>query len=299
MRDARSPWSWSGNSYRGHMAWKTAAAGKTASNSPSVRMNFHVLLVLMSPRTMLRRFVLCFSVCVQERTFYFSVEKKKKKSFQAKHVWFMLPRTWICLDLGFNKTNCKACRKAARFCAYRTFFFVSVRWKIHFDLSCCVELSISIFVWHPLCSRYSSTWRSCSLRSASFTLPPTHFSWFPTGPSYYLSPAPPPLLPSTSFSHHPLSLSLQSPTSSWTPLLVSCSWLIIPHGNIFSVDVRELLLLLMKILNIAAPAQPHQKKKMWMVGGEKAGNQLFLLSSKYCHVWWRFYKLLRCIFSIC
>lgn len=28
MRDARSPWSWSGNSYRGHMAWKTAAAGK-------------------------------------------------------------------------------------------------------------------------------------------------------------------------------------------------------------------------------------------------------------------------------
>lgn len=122
MRDARSPWSWSGNSYWGHMAWKTAAAGKTASNSPSVRMNFHVLLVLMSPRTMLRRFVLCFSVCVQERTFYFSVEKKKKKSFQAKHVWFMLPRTWICLDLGFNKTNCKACRKAARFCAYRTFF---------------------------------------------------------------------------------------------------------------------------------------------------------------------------------
>lgn len=120
MRDARSPWSWSGNSYRGHMAWKTAAAGKTASNSPSVRMNFHVLLVLMSPRTMLRRFVLCFSVCVQERTFYFSVEKK---SFQAKHVWFMLPRTWICLELGFNKTNCKACRKAARFCAYRTFFF--------------------------------------------------------------------------------------------------------------------------------------------------------------------------------
>lgn len=108
------------------------------------------------------------------------------------------------------------------------------------------------------------------------------------------------------FSHLPLflitlslSLSLQSPTSSWTPLLVSCSWLIIPHGNIFSVDVRELLLLLMKILNIAAPAQPHQKKKMWMVGGEKAGNQLFLLSSKYCHVWWRFYKLLRCIFSIC
>lgn len=65
------------------MAWKTAAAGKTASNSPSVRMNFHVLLVLMSPRTMLRRFVLCFSVCVQERTFYFSVEKK---SFQAKRV---------------------------------------------------------------------------------------------------------------------------------------------------------------------------------------------------------------------
>lgn len=172
-------------------------------------MNFHVLLVLMSPRTMLRRFVLCFSVCVQERTFYFSVEKKKKKSFQAKRVWFMLPRTWICLDLGFNKTNCKACRKAARFCAYRTFFCVSVRWKIHFDLSCCVELSISIFVWHPLCSRYSSTWRSCSLRSASFTLPPTHFSWFPTGPSYYLSP-PPPLLPSTSFSHHPLSLSLFS-----------------------------------------------------------------------------------------
>lgn len=179
------------------------------------------------------------------------------------------------------------------------FFFVSVSCIIHFDLSCCVELSISIFVWHPLCSRYSSTWRSCSLRSSSFTLPPTHFSWFPTGPSYYLSPPPPPLLPSTSFSHHPLSLSLQSPTSSWTPLLVSCSWLIIPHGNIFSVDVRELLLLLMKILNNAAPAQPHQKKKMWMVGGEKAGNQLFLLSSKYCHVWWRFYKLLRCIFSIC
>lgn len=272
MRDARSPWSWSGNSYRGHMAWKTAAAGKTASNSPSVRMNFHVLLVLMSPRTMLRRFVLCFSVCVQERTFYFSVEKK---SFQAKHVWFMLPRTWICLDLGFNKTNCKACRKAARFCAYRTFFCVSVRWKIHFDLSCCVELSISIFVWHPLCSRYSSTWRSCSLRSASFTLPPTHFSWFPTGPSYYLSPPLPPLLPSTSFSHHPLSLSLQSPTSSWTQLLVSCSWLIIPHGNIFSVDVRELLLLLMKILNIAAPAQPHQKKKNVDGGGGKSRKSAF------------------------
>lgn len=238
-------------------------------------MNFHVLLVLMSPRTMLRRFVLCFSVCVQERTFYFSVEKKKKKSFQAKRVWFMLPRTWMCLDLGFNKTNCKACRKAARFCAYRTFFCVSVRWKIHFDLSCCVELSISIFVWHPLCSRYSSTWRSCSLRSASFTLPPTHFSWFPTGPSYYLSPPPPPLLPSTSFSHHPLSLSLQSPTSSWTQLLVSCSWLIIPHGNIFSVDVRELLLLLMKILNIAAPAQPHQKKKNVDGGGGKSRKSAF------------------------
>lgn len=206
MRDARSPWSWSGNSYWGHMAWKTAAAGKTASNSPSVRMNFHVLLVLMSPRTMLRRFVLCFSVCVQERTFYFSVEKKKKKSFQAKHVWFMLPRTWICLDLGFNKTNCKACRKAARFCAYRTFFCVSVRWKIHFDLSCCVELSISIFVWHPLCSRYSSTWRSCSLRSSSFTLPPTHFSWFPTGPS---------LLPlSSSSSSSPIYLFFSSPSLS-------------------------------------------------------------------------------------
>lgn len=198
----------------------------------------------------------------------------KKKGFQAKHVWFMFPRTWICLDLGFNKTNCKACRKAARFCAYRTFFCVSVRWKIHFDLSCCVELSISIFVWHPLCSRYSSTWRSCSLRSASFTLPPTHFSWFPTGPSYYLSP-PPPLLPSTSFSHHPLSLSLQSPTSSWTQLLVSCSWLIIPHGNIFSVDVRELLLLLMKILNIAAPAQPHQKKKNVDGGGGKSRKSAF------------------------
>lgn len=66
------------------MAWKTAAAGKTASNSPSVRMNFHVLLVLMSPRTMLRRFVLCFSVCVQERTFYFSVEKKKKIKFSGQ-----------------------------------------------------------------------------------------------------------------------------------------------------------------------------------------------------------------------
>lgn len=197
----------------------------------------------------------------------------KKKVFRP-NVLFMLPRTWICLDLGFNKTNCKACRKAARFCAYRTFFCVSVRWKIHFDLSCCVELSISIFVWHPLCSRYSSTWRSCSLRSASFTLPPTHFSWFPTGPSYYLSP-PPPLLPSTSFSHHPLSLSLQSPTSSWTPLLVSCSWLIIPHGNIFSVDVRELLLLLMKILNIAAPAQPHQKKKNVDGGGGKSRKSAF------------------------
>lgn len=131
----------------------------------------------------------------------------------------------------------------------------------------------------------------------SLFLPPTSLG-FLLALRYYLSP-PPPLLPSTSFSHHPLSLSLQSPTSSWTQLLVSCSWLIIPHGNIFSVDVRELLLLLMKILNIAAPAQPHQKKKMWMVGGEKAGNQLFLLSSKYCHVWWRFYKLLRCIFSIC
>lgn len=172
MRDARSPWSWSGNSYRGHMAWKTAAAGKTASNSPSVRMNFHVLLVLMSPRTMLRRFVLCFSVCVQERTFYFSVEKKKKKSFQAKHVWFMLPRTWICLDLGFNKTNCKACRKAARFCAYRTFFFCFcslenslwpqlLRWTLYLHL-CLTSALQQIFIHlallqPPQCFLHSSS----------------------------------------------------------------------------------------------------------------------------------------------
>lgn len=300
MRDARSPWSWSGNSYRGHMAWKTAAAGKTASNSPSVRMNFHVLLVLMSPRTMLRRFVLCFSVCVQERTFYFSVEKKKKKSFQAKHVWFMLPRTWICLDLGFNKTNCKACRKAARFCAYRTFFFCFcslenslwpqlLRWTLYLHL-CLTSALQQIFIHLALLQP-----PQFFLHSSSHPLLLVSYWPFvlPLSSSSSSSPI------SLFFSSPSLSLSLQSPTSSWTQLLVSCSWLIIPHGNIFSVDVRELLLLLMKILNIAAPAQPHQKKKMWMVGGEKAGNQLFLLSSKYCHVWWRFYKLLRCIFSIC
>lgn len=85
------------------------------------------------------------------------------------------------------------------------FFFVSVSCIIHFDLSCCVELSISIFVWHPLCSRYSSTWRSCSLRSASFTLPPTHFSWFPTGPS---------LLPLSSSSSSPIYLFFSSPSLS-------------------------------------------------------------------------------------
>lgn len=102
----------------------------------------------------------------------------------------------------------------------------------------------------------------------SLFLPPTSLG-FLLALRYYLSPPPPPLLPSTSFSHHPLSLSLQSPTSSWTQLLVSCSWLIIPHGNIFSVDVRELLLLLMKILNNAAPAQPHQKKKNVDGGGGK------------------------------
>lgn len=39
---------------------------------------------------------------------------------------------------------------------------------------------------------------------------------------------------------------VQSPTSSWILLWVSCSWLIIPHGNIFSVDVRDHMLLLMK-----------------------------------------------------
>lgn len=295
MRDARSPWSWSGNSYRGHMAWKTAAAGKTASNSPSVRMNFHVLLVLMSPRTMLRRFVLCFSVCVQERTFYFSVEKK---SFQAKHVWFMLPRTWICLDLGFNKTNCKACRKAARFCAYRTFFFVSVRWKIHFDLSCCVELSISIFVWHPLCSRYSSTWRSCSLRSASFTLPPTHFSWFPTGPS---------LLPLSSSSSSPIYLFFSSPSLSLSSvshiLLDSALGLMLmthhPTWKHFLCGCEGAFTAVNENFKQRRPRPAPPEKKNVDGGGGKAGNQLFLLSSKYCHVWWRFYKLLRCIFSIC
>lgn len=239
----------------------------------------------------------CVFLSVYKRgPFIFLWKKKVFRPNMCDLCFHELESVWIWVLI---RQTVKRVVKLHVFVLTELFFFVSVSCIIHFDLSCCVELSISIFVWHPLCSRYSSTWRSCSLRSSSFTLPPTHFSWFPTGPSYYLSPPPPPLLPSTSFSHHPLSLSLQSPTSSWTQLSVSCSWLIIPHGNIFSVDVRELLLLLMKILNIAAPAQPHQKKKMWMVGGEKAGNQLFLLSSKYCHVWWRFYKLLRCIFSIC
>lgn len=95
MRDARSPWSWSGNSYRGHMAWKTAAAGKTASNSPSVRMNFHVLLVLMSPRTMLRRFVLCFfCLCTREDLLFFC--GKKKFSGQTCYLCFHeLESVWI------------------------------------------------------------------------------------------------------------------------------------------------------------------------------------------------------------
>lgn len=224
----------------------------------------------------------------------------KKKSFQAKHVWFMLPRTWICLDLGFNKTNCKACRKAARFCAYRTFFFCFcslenslwpqlLRWTLYLHL-CLTSALQQIFIHLALLQP-----PQFFLHSSSHPLLLVSYWPFvlPLSSSSSSSPI------SLFFSSPSLSLSLQSPTSSWTPLLVSCSWLIIPHGNIFSVDVRELLLLLMKILNIAAPAQPHQKKKMWMVGGEKAGNQLFLLSSKYCHVWWRFYKLLRCIFSIC
>lgn len=197
----------------------------------------------------------------------------KKKVFRP-NVLFMLPRTWICLDLGFNKTNCKACRKAARFCAYRTFFLFLFAGKFTLTSAAALNsVSPSLFDIRFAADIHPLGAPAASAVLPSLFLPPTSLG-FLLALRYYLSP-PPPLLPSTSFSHHPLSLSLQSPTSSWTPLLVSCSWLIIPHGNIFSVDVRELLLLLMKILNIAAPAQPHQKKKNVDGGGGKSRKSAF------------------------
>ena len=111
MRDARSPWSLSGNSYRGHMAWKTAAAGKLHLILRPWEWFFAFCWFSWARgRCCTDRFCVFLSV-YKRGTFYFSVKK---------HVWLMFLRTWICLDLGFNKTNCKANRKAARFCAYRT-----------------------------------------------------------------------------------------------------------------------------------------------------------------------------------
>lgn len=90
-----------------------------------------------------------------------------------------------------------------------------------------------------------STWHSCSNASVIFPLPSSHLPalslWLPQP---QLSSPPPPPFWSSSFFSSPSSV--QSPTSSWSLLLVSCSWLIIPHGNIFCVDVKDLLLLLMK-----------------------------------------------------
>lgn len=276
MRDARSPWSWSGNSYRGHMAWKTAAAGKTASNSPSVRMNFHVLLVLMSPRTMLRRFVLCFSVCVQERTFYFSVEKKKKKVFRPNVCdlcFHELESVWIWVLI---RQTVKRVVKLHVFVLTELFFVFLFAGKFTLTSAAALNsLSPSLFD-----IRFAADIHPLGAPAASAVLPSLFLP--PTSLGFLLALRTTSLLLLLLFSHLPLflitlslSLSLQSPTSSWTPLLVSCSWLIIPHGNIFSVDVRELLLLLMKILNIAAPAQPHQKKKNVDGGGGKSRKSAF------------------------
>lgn len=203
MRDARSPWSWSGNSYRGHMAWKTAAAGK--------------LHLILRPWEWIFTFcwfswargrccadLFCVFLSVYKRgPFIFLWKKKVFRPNMCDLCFHELESVWIWVLI---RQTVKRVVKLHVFVLTELFFFVSVSCIIHFDLSCCVELSISIFVWHPLCSRYSSTWRSCSLRSASFTLPPTHFSWFPTGPS---------LLPlSSSSSSSPIYLFFSSPSLS-------------------------------------------------------------------------------------
>lgn len=204
MRDARSPWSWSGNSYWGHMAWKTAAAGK--------------LHLILRPWEWIFTFcwfswargrccadLFCVFLSVYKRGPFIFLWKKKKKVFRPNMCdlcFHELESVWIWVLI---RQTVKRVVKLHVFVLTELFFFVSVSCIIHFDLSCCVELSISIFVWHPLCSRYSSTWRSCSLRSASFTLPPTHFSWFPTGPS---------LLPLSSSSSSPIYLFFSSPSLS-------------------------------------------------------------------------------------
>lgn len=123
----------------------------------------------------------------------------------------MLPRTWICLDLGFNKTNCKACRKAARFCAYRTFFFVfSFAGKFTLTSAAALNsLSPSLFDIRFAADIHPLGAPAASAVLPSLFLPPTSLG-FLLALRYYLSPPPPPLLPSTSFSHHPLSLSLSS-----------------------------------------------------------------------------------------
>lgn len=81
----------------------------------------------------------------------------------------------------------------------------------------------------------------------SFLDSPSSSLFLPRLLSLWRLPAPAPSLFFSSSSLIPLFFSspssVQSPTSSWTLLLVSCSWLIVPHGNIFSVDVKELLLL--------------------------------------------------------
>ena len=94
-----------------------------------------------------------------------------------------LESVWIWV---FNETNCKACRKAACFCVYKTFFFVSLvnslwpqllHWTFYLHL--CLTSSLQqIFIHLALLQP--------GLHRASFPHPPTHFSWFPTGPSYHL-----------------------------------------------------------------------------------------------------------------
>lgn len=296
MRDARSPWSWSGNSYRGHMAWKTAAAGK--------------LHLILRPWEWIFTFcwfswargrccadLFCVFLSVYKRgPFIFLWKKKVFRPNMCDLCFHELESVWIWVLI---RQTVKRVVKLHVFVLTELFFLFPFAGKFTLTSAAALNsLSPSLFDIRFAADIHPLGAPAASAVLPSLFLPPTSLG-FLLALRYYLSPPPPLLLPSTSFSHHPLSLSLQSPTSSWTPLLVSCSWLIIPHGNIFSVDVRELLLLLMKILNNAAPAQPHQKKKNVDGGGGKAGNQLFLLSSKYCHVWWRFYKLLRCIFSIC
>ena len=244
MRDARSPWSLSGNSYRGHMAWKNSCSEKTASNSPSVRMNFHVVLVLMSPRTMLHRFVLSLSVFLSaydRGTFIFLFSGQTCVIYASTH--------WNLFGFGFlMRQTVKRVVKLHVFVFIKLFFFCFAG---KFTLTSAASLNFlspSLFDIlfaadiHPLGAPAAGPPQSF-LPSSSHPL--LLVSYWPFVPPLSPPPLPCRLLSSPSFSHHPLSL--QSPTSSWTLLLVSCSWLIIPHGNIFSVDVRELLLLLMKI----------------------------------------------------